>query len=133
MANGAFRDALARLEQALAGSLEVVNLRGTPDQIERVIRLLIKKEIVMELLLDEIGPGVSYGTFWQSQFLTVPFNQPFSFNNTGPTAGGVSLLNPTTVSIVEPGDYRVTYHVSYFGGTANPDIPVVSLRLNNAA
>ncbi|WP_338448377.1 hypothetical protein R4Z09_19335 [Niallia oryzisoli] len=37
--NGASRDALARLEQALAGSLEVANLRGTPNQIERMIRL----------------------------------------------------------------------------------------------
>ncbi|MBL3199905.1 preprotein translocase, partial [Klebsiella pneumoniae] len=35
----------------------------------------------------------AYGTFWQTEFITVPFGDPFPFNHVGPLAGGVSLLN----------------------------------------
>lgn len=135
MAYGEVRDIIVRMEGALAGALEAVNERGTPEQIERILNLLIKKEIVLELLLDKLRTRVAYGTFWQSGFITVPVNEPFVFNHTGPSAGGVSLLNPTTVSIAEPGNYRVTYNISYnlTQSNINPDDPTVSLLLNNSA
>ncbi|TKI95036.1 preprotein translocase, partial [Bacillus wiedmannii] len=30
----------------------------------------------------------AYGTFWQTEFITVPFGDPFPFNHVGPIAGG---------------------------------------------
>lgn len=76
----------------------------------------------------------SYGNFWQTDFLRVPFANPFSFNNTGPTAGGVALLNPNTVKIMKSGDYRVSYIVSIntVGNPVFPHIPVVSVFLNDS-
>ncbi|WAA13135.1 hypothetical protein [Fervidibacillus halotolerans] len=46
-------DAIAQMEGALAAALEAANAYGTPEQIEAILRLIIKKEIILELLLDE--------------------------------------------------------------------------------
>ncbi|WAA08595.1 hypothetical protein [Fervidibacillus albus] len=46
-------DAVAQMEGALAAALEAANSYGTPEQIESILRLIIKKEIILELLLDE--------------------------------------------------------------------------------
>jgi hypothetical protein len=76
----------------------------------------------------------AYGTFWQTQFITVPFAEAFPFNNTGRTAGGVLLLDPSTIRITQTGDYRVSF-ISTINTTLNPvfpHIPVISLRLNDA-
>lgn len=52
------------------------------------------------------------GNFWSSEFQEVPFGSPFSFNFSGPTAGGVTLLDPNTIFVRTGGDYLVTYTVS---------------------
>lgn len=48
-----FLDAIAQMESALAAALNAANSYGTPEQIEAILRLIIKKEIILELLLDE--------------------------------------------------------------------------------
>jgi hypothetical protein len=133
MSFGEIVDIIARMEGALAGALEAVTERGTPEQVERILNLLIKKEIVLEQLLDKFKSKVAYGTFWQDNFLRVPINQPFAFNHTGPTAGGITLLNSTTIGIAEPGDYMISYYVSYnlTLSDVDPDDPTISLLLNN--
>ncbi|PGK43404.1 exosporium leader peptide [Bacillus anthracis] len=76
----------------------------------------------------------AYGNFWQTEFITVPFGDPFSFNLVGPIAGGVSLLNPTTISISQAGDYRVSF-ISLINTALNPifpHLPVISVFLNNS-
>ncbi|MGF9855038.1 hypothetical protein [Bacillus paramobilis] len=75
----------------------------------------------------------AYGTFWQTEFITVPFGDPFPFNHVGPIAGGVSLLNPTTIQFSQAGDYRVSF-ISTINTTLNPvfpHIPVMTIFLNN--
>ncbi|EJS68266.1 hypothetical protein [Bacillus cereus] len=75
----------------------------------------------------------AYGTFWQTEFITVPFGDPFPFNHVGPMAGGVSLLNPTTIQFSKAGDYRVSF-ISSINTTLNPvfpHIPVITIFLNN--
>ncbi|MED3573284.1 hypothetical protein ACTHO0_03855 [Cytobacillus praedii] len=54
-----FLEAVANMEQALANALNsVTGIEGvTPEEIERILRLIIKKEIVLEFLLDEF-PGI---------------------------------------------------------------------------
>ncbi len=59
----AFRDALPRLEQALTEALERVTAVGTPAEIESLIKLLIKKKIVTEMLLDKIETLEAYDHF----------------------------------------------------------------------
>lgn len=75
----------------------------------------------------------AYGTFWQTEFITVPFGGSFPFNHAGPKAGGVSLLNPTTIHFSQAGDYRVSF-ISSINTTLNPvfpHIPVITIFLNN--
>ncbi|WP_272514365.1 hypothetical protein [Bacillus cereus] len=55
MANGPFIDAAARIEAAIAAILEFSVTTEDPSFIERITKLAIKKEIVLELLLEEIG------------------------------------------------------------------------------
>ncbi|WP_218775521.1 hypothetical protein [Oceanobacillus senegalensis] len=55
MVNGPFIDASARIEAAIASILEFAATTQDPEFIERITKLAIKKEIVLELLLDEIG------------------------------------------------------------------------------
>ena len=55
MVNGPFVDAAARIEAAIASILEFAATTGDKGFIERITRLAIKKEIVLELLLEEIG------------------------------------------------------------------------------
>jgi hypothetical protein len=138
MVNGtsSFIDALTALENALTAALNRVTAVGTPEQILSLTRLLIKKEIVMELLLEEIGGAAAsapaYGNFWSSVFEVIPFGSPFTFNHSSSTAGGVSLVGTNTVSIVEAGDYRVSYIVTVDAlNTPFPQVPVVSVFLNN--
>lgn len=54
-----FLEAVANMEQALANALNSVsgNEGVTPEELERILRLIIKKEIVLEFLLDEF-PGI---------------------------------------------------------------------------
>ncbi|UKS62285.1 preprotein translocase [Bacillus toyonensis] len=75
----------------------------------------------------------AYGTFWQTEFITVPFGGSFPFNHAGPKAGGVSLLNPTTIHFSQAGDYRVSF-ISSINTTLSPvfpHIPVITIFLNN--
>ncbi|GGE56162.1 preprotein translocase [Priestia taiwanensis] len=78
----------------------------------------------------------AYGTFWKTEFVTVPFASAFPFNQTGPTAGGVCLstTNPTLVHVTKAGDYRVSF-ISTINTTQNPvfpNIPIISIFLNGA-
>lgn len=54
-----FLEAVANMEQALANALNSVSGSEavTPAELERILRLIIKKEIVLEFLLDEF-PGI---------------------------------------------------------------------------
>jgi len=54
----------------------------------------------------------AYGNFWSTEFQTVAFGAPFSFNFTGPTAGGVTLVDPTTINVAMGGDYLVSYTIT---------------------
>lgn len=77
--------------------------------------------------------ATAYGNFWQTNFITVPFGVSFPFNQTGPIAGGISLLSPTTIGIKQAGDYRVSF-ISSINVTLNPVFPhepVISIFLNN--
>ncbi|MEC3656847.1 hypothetical protein P9148_17455 [Bacillus siamensis] len=54
--------AVVNMEQALGDAVRVANGVGDLAAIERILRLVIKKEIVLELLAEELGetetPGV---------------------------------------------------------------------------
>lgn len=80
----------------------------------------------------------AYGNFFNNTSLvTVLTGTAFPFNMQGPIAGGVSLLNPTTIFIENGGDYRVNFVITdntvVFGpnSVAFPHLPTVSLFLNN--
>ncbi|MED2980485.1 exosporium leader peptide [Bacillus thuringiensis] len=77
-------------------------------------------------------PILAYGYFWQTEILTVSFQDFFSFNHLGPTAGGVSLANPTAISISQSGDYRISFIATINISGLFPQIPIISLTLNNS-
>ncbi|PGV59440.1 exosporium leader peptide [Bacillus cereus] len=88
----------------------------------------------------QIGPtgstgthSVAYGHSWQTDFITVSFEDPFSFNQAGPTVGGISLLNPTTINITQAGDYRVSFisSINALAASSFPYGPTISILLNN--
>ncbi|MGN4561960.1 exosporium leader peptide-containing protein [Bacillus cereus group sp. MYBK5-2] len=55
----------------------------------------------------------AYRNFWQNTFVRVPNGQDIPFNNQSiATAGGISLLNPTTISIPIAGDYAINYVIT---------------------
>jgi len=55
----------------------------------------------------------AYRNFWQNTFVMVPNGQDIPFNNQSiATAGGISLLNPTTISIPIAGDYAINYVIT---------------------
>lgn len=47
-------EAALRIEAALADALDFAVENGDPDFLERILRLIIKKEIVLELLIEEL-------------------------------------------------------------------------------
>ncbi|MED3573283.1 hypothetical protein [Cytobacillus praedii] len=53
-----FLRSVANMEQALANALNEVsgNPDVTPEQLSRILRLIIKKEIVLEFLLEDVFP-----------------------------------------------------------------------------
>ncbi|WP_439022626.1 exosporium leader peptide-containing protein [Bacillus thuringiensis] len=77
--------------------------------------------------------SVAYGHFWQSDFIGVIFGEPFSFNQGGLIAGGVSLLNPTTVSITQAGVYRISFiaTIAILETDSFPSAPNISIFLND--
>jgi BclA C-terminal domain len=109
----AFSDVLERLENALAGSLEVVNANGTPAQIERLIRLLIKKEIVLELLLENVNAfQEAYGYVFNFPIQTVASGDEVNFSNNGPLVNIVHNPGDEAIFIPQAGDYLVEYTVA---------------------
>ncbi|MGF9859857.1 hypothetical protein ABEX55_22865 [Priestia endophytica] len=78
--------------------------------------------------LSTSGQTPSYGNFWQSGNAGVASNGPIPFNQTGPTAGGISLLTPDTINITEAGDYEVSYIVTII---PPPNLTKLSVFLNN--
>ncbi|WJX08422.1 exosporium leader peptide-containing protein [Bacillus cereus] len=55
----------------------------------------------------------AYRNFWQNTFVRIPNGQDIPFNNQSiATAGGISLLNPTTISIPIAGDYAINYVIT---------------------
>lgn len=50
-----FLQAVANMEQALANALNAVSsdTGSTPEQLQRILKLIIKKEIILEFLLEE--------------------------------------------------------------------------------
>jgi hypothetical protein len=58
-------------------------------------------------------PRPSYGNFWRNLgIVSIAGGTALPFNNTGPTAGGISLANSTTINIANPGDYFISYVVT---------------------
>lgn len=49
-----FQRSAAKMEDALANVLNAVSGRVSPGQLERILKLIIKKEIILEFLLEEI-------------------------------------------------------------------------------
>ena len=51
-----FKAAAARMEDALASALNAVTSKPnvTPDEIAKVLKLIIKKEMILEFLLDDV-------------------------------------------------------------------------------
>ncbi|MGS2751276.1 exosporium leader peptide-containing protein, partial [Bacillus zanthoxyli] len=78
--------------------------------------------------------SVAYGTFWQTDIITVPFESPFSFNQADPMVGGISLLNPTTITITQAGDYRISFisSINLTVALSFPYSPTISILLNNS-
>jgi hypothetical protein len=82
MVNGPFVNAAARIEEAIASILEFAATTGNQGFIERIMRLAIKKEIVLELLLDEIGDTVTECSCNATVNATIP-NTFISVNGVG--------------------------------------------------
>ncbi|MDM5255111.1 exosporium leader peptide-containing protein [Bacillus toyonensis] len=78
--------------------------------------------------------SVAYGTFWQTDIITVPFESPFSFNQADPMVGGISQLNPTTITITQAGDYRISFisSINLTVALSFPYSPTISILLNNS-
>ncbi|MEK4604750.1 exosporium leader peptide-containing protein [Bacillus sp. FSL L8-0099] len=78
--------------------------------------------------------SVAYGTFWQTEIITVPFESPFSFDQADPMVGGISLLNPTTINITQAGDYRISFisSINLTVALSFPYSPTISILLNNS-
>lgn len=71
MATPEFISAAARIEAAIASILEFAATTGDQRFIERITRLAIKKEIILEMLLDEIGDGVGTECFCRGSINTM--------------------------------------------------------------
>ena len=52
-AKEAFLRAAAKMEDSLATTLNTVSANATPQELERILKLIIKKEMVLEFLLEE--------------------------------------------------------------------------------
>ncbi|MED1305174.1 hypothetical protein BK704_11390 [[Bacillus thuringiensis] serovar konkukian] len=50
-----FKQAVANMEQALADALKAAVTNGNTQTIERILKLVIKKEIILELLVEEFS------------------------------------------------------------------------------
>jgi len=79
----------------------------------------------------------AYGNFFNnSGFVTVPSGDNFPFNVQGPNAGGVTLLDPTTIFITSGGDYRINFVITdntviFDNDPASfPHLPTIALFLN---
>jgi hypothetical protein len=89
MVNGPFVNAAARIEEAIASILEFAATTGNQGFIERIMRLAIKKEIVLELLLDEIGDAVTECSCNAAINATIP--NTFIFVNNVSDVGDVTF------------------------------------------
>lgn len=49
----AFLQAVTNMEDSLANTLNVVSVNATSQELEKVLKLIIKKEIVLGFLLEE--------------------------------------------------------------------------------
>lgn len=91
-------------------------------------------ECMCELFQDCKAKEPSYGTFWQTDFITVDLNEAFPFNFTGPSTEDISLLNPTTVKVNKSGVYYISYRVAVsVASNSNPNNFVdqrISLYIN---
>ncbi|HHT7190832.1 TPA: exosporium leader peptide-containing protein [Bacillus cereus] len=78
--------------------------------------------------------SLAFGNFWQSEFINIPVGGFFSFNQTGPIVGGVSLLDSTTIGITQAGIYQVSFIASIDSSliTLFPYAAGISILLNNA-
>lgn len=50
-----FREAVVDLETGLGNALAAMTDSGDPDRIERILKLLIKKEIVLKMILIDMN------------------------------------------------------------------------------
>ncbi|MGG5737433.1 hypothetical protein [Bacillus cereus group sp. IBL03679] len=53
--NHDFKQAVANMEQALADALKAAVASGNTKTIEKILKLVIKKEIILELLVEEFS------------------------------------------------------------------------------
>ncbi|WP_099685144.1 exosporium leader peptide-containing protein [Bacillus fungorum] len=79
------------------------------------------------------GPlSPSYGNFWNSYGALVNVGDYIPFYFTGPSTGGVTLSNLTTINIAQAGDYRVSFiiQIETFRSPISVS-PIVSIFSNN--
>ncbi|MFC4023635.1 hypothetical protein ACFOUV_07340 [Oceanobacillus longus] len=56
-----FLQAVTNMEDSLANTLNAVSVNATPQELERILKLIIKKEIVLEFLLEEFPMDIHNG------------------------------------------------------------------------
>ncbi len=81
----AIHEAHAKLDLALAGALERVTEIGTTAEIERLINLMVKMKIVMELVHDKICAIDISVNLEQTAPIEEPVNQPVPLEPSGQT------------------------------------------------
>ncbi|MDO0941101.1 hypothetical protein QZ287_08415 [Brevibacillus laterosporus] len=74
----------------------------------------------------------AYGFFQLSKTMLISSNEAIPFDITGPSSGGISQADATTISITQGGDYSICFLVSVNPISAlQPDYIEVGLTINN--
>lgn len=103
-----FLQAVANMEQALANTLNAVLGSATPQQLERILKLIIKKEIVLEFLLEEVVPPTPpIGCGCQT---TNQAGNNFNINRGTGSANTTVIFNGTTLPSNAHGAVTYTGH-----------------------
>lgn len=144
-----FLRAVANMEQALANALNAISGTATPRQVERILKLIIKKEIVLEFLLEEFPITPPTLTPVDCEECSISYNQDsipaeLSPNRTGPGPIPVRIgtADPLTIRFCpcnDPDRNLVRLHFNSPLGDTNfmfegsiTDILVCSAALNTA-
>lgn len=72
-----------------------------------------------------------YANFWRRANYQLAVNDTIPFTFTGPTFGGITLLNPQTIRIQEGGDYFINYTVTVLVDDPVNETDVLTVIVNN--